>query len=73
MSEFIPSKDFTETVMKEVRIIANKRKKTTAPLVWIRIWSCKPVRYALSGAATFLGSWNFIRLYLAFFKPIVCM
>ncbi len=73
MSEFTPSKDFTEKVMKEVRAMAHTSQDSATPLLWFTAWNYKPVRYALSGAATFLGGWNFIRLYLAFFNPILCM
>lgn len=69
MKDFIPSDDFTEKVMREVRTLA---RSSTVSERTQAVWSHRPVRILFSTTATLLGSWNLIRLYFTFFYPVVC-
>lgn len=70
MSEFESSDNFVEKVMEDVRSYERTREVTTS--FFVRFLGSHPTRWALSVAGVLLGTWNFIRLYLAIVAPVVC-
>lgn len=70
MSEFEFSDNFVEKVMEDVR--SYERTREVTPSFFVRFPGSHPARWALSAAGVLLGTWNFIRLYLAIVAPVVC-
>lgn len=71
MKEFTPSKDFVTRVMHDVDefTCSREEEKLAGQLSFL---DSPLVKFGLSCSGFFLGCWNLIRIYLAFFSPIIC-